>query len=156
MHITFTLKHCNVNGIRSQQSEKINFFNNADAISIQDTRTKDGTDILTTLFPQFQIYEFKHGAQCGVALLINNKINHKLISKQATDCHVLITVEINDIKYFPFPFYISTLYVPPLNARHGTHSFNTTLLSQALQYKYAILIGDLIKCPPLRHWVQRN
>lgn len=79
----------------------------------------------------------------GVALLVNNKIKHKLVDKRAIDGHVLITIEINDNNYFPFPLYISSLYVHPLNARHRTHGFNTTLLDLALSYKYAILVGDL-------------
>ncbi len=134
--------HCNVNGIRTHTTEKVDLLKRADIISIQDTRVREGHQVLESLFPAHCIYESKHGNQAGTALLINNKIKHRLLNINTTNGHVLLSVEINDHRFSRHPVVISSLYVPPMNARHRSHPFDVNLFKLALNYKYAILIGD--------------
>ena len=142
MHLTSTIIHQNVNGIRTHTQEKIHTLTQAYIISLQDTKLRPGHDILPTLFPDYIIHEHKHEQNTGIALLIHNSIKHTLISKYNNNGHKAITIKIQDKQIFQHDLYITSYFVPPTSSRHKT-LLNTSFIKTALKHKHAILTGDL-------------
>jgi len=134
--------HCNVNGVRSSTEEKRALLNKFKIISIQDTRLRQGQNVLETLFNNYYIYETKHDNTVGIALLIHNSVNHTLIEKISRNNHNLITVKIHKSKLCPQDLYISSFHAPPRNSRFGNFPFQIKLLDKSLKYKCAITVGD--------------
>ncbi len=115
----------------------------ADVALLQDTRLKINQDLLKSNLPEYSAYEIKHADQAGIAIVIKNKINHQLITSISANKHSLLSIKLTDKRYFPHPLIISSLYVPPLNARHQRQGLDDALLDTSLSEKYAVTFGDL-------------
>jgi len=112
-------------------------------MSLQDTRLKQPNNKLASLFPHHTIYHSCQENGTSIAVLIHKSIRHRFIQSIIRDRHNSLTVCIQDRNIFQHDIFITSLYVPPTSNKHRGVKMDPQLLHDALNYKYAILLGDL-------------